>query len=865
MTDRPFPAYDGNEPYVFVCYAHADAKAVYRELVWLRDRGVNVWYDEGITPGEEFPERLGKAILDASLVLFYVSPRSVASRHCRNEVFFSFDRDTPVLAIYLETTELPPGLALTTGTVQAIMRHELSDADYYRKLLAGIRDHSLRDKRIEVEPQALRAPTPWQRARPLVWPAVIAVVAGALILGGVQVKNHLDRQERIRWARDEALPQLRDMLRGEWRDFTEPYDLAVQAEAAIPDDPELQAILENISVRIAVDSEPRGATVSYKRYSAPEADWIALGTTPLEKQRLPIGIFRWRFELAGFEPVVAAASTWDVNLGGDQLLKANDLRRILDKPEDLPPGMVRVQGGATGQGAIGDFFIDRYEVTNARFQEFVDAGGYQNPEYWQQPFIEDGRELSFREAMTRFVDQTGRPGPGNWIGGHHPDDLGDHPVSEVSWYEAAAFARWAGRELPTAAHWGLARGEQSPLIDWPQLGGFATFAPFSNLGGAIGGTGTVPVGSLPGVTAYGAYDMAGNVREWCSNDAAIGKVVRGGAWSDNTYDFGKIQQAPAMLRTPGYGFRTALYTDRDDIPRSVFGPVQISQKLDLQAHQPVSDEVFRAYLNQFAYDKEGLDARPVSVDDGNPDWKLERVSMAAPYGDERLIVNLFLPKNAKPPYQTVIYFPGSAVLLTASSEDLSDYYEVPLFLSFLMRSGRAVAFPVYQGTFERRDDRYMDLAYGHPSHAYSEFVAELVKDLRRTVDYLESRDDIDHQRLAYYGMSWGGVMSGVVLAVEKRISTAVVMGGGITNAGLPEVNELNYLPRVTVPLLMMNGRYDSLTSYEGAALPMFEMVATPAEHKVIKAYPTDHIPPKVEYVAEILNWLDTYFGAVNAS
>jgi len=65
-----------------------------------------------------------------------------------------------------------------------------------------------------------------------------------------------------------------------------------------------------------------------------------------------------------------------------------------------------------------------------------------------------------------------------------------------------------------------------------------------------------------------------------------------------------------------------------------------------------------------------------------------------------------------------------------------------------------------------------------------------------------------------------------------------------------------------VPLLMMNGRYDSLTSYESSALPMFEMIATPAEHKVIKSYPTDHIPSKVDYVTETLNWLDKYFGSV---
>ena len=136
--DKPFPAYEGDEPYVFVCYAHDDAKIVYPEILWLRDRGINIWYDEGISAGAEFPERLGKAILGASLVLFYVSPDSVSSRHCRDEVYFGMDQDTPILASHIAKTEMPPGLALSTGTTQALMRHEMRQKDYRKKLLAGI-------------------------------------------------------------------------------------------------------------------------------------------------------------------------------------------------------------------------------------------------------------------------------------------------------------------------------------------------------------------------------------------------------------------------------------------------------------------------------------------------------------------------------------------------------------------------------------------------------------------------------------------------------------------------------------------------------------------------------------------------------
>ena len=84
--EKPFLAYRGSEPYVFVCYAHEDDGAVYRELGWLHDLGAQIWYDEGISPGEEWSQEIGQAIEKAEQVVFFVTPASVASRNCRNEV-----------------------------------------------------------------------------------------------------------------------------------------------------------------------------------------------------------------------------------------------------------------------------------------------------------------------------------------------------------------------------------------------------------------------------------------------------------------------------------------------------------------------------------------------------------------------------------------------------------------------------------------------------------------------------------------------------------------------------------------------------------------------------------------------------------
>jgi eukaryotic-like serine/threonine-protein kinase len=149
-------------------------------------------------------------------------------------------------------------------------------------------------------------------------------------------------------------------------------------------------------------------------------------------------------------------------------------------------------------------------VTNKALKEFVNQGGYQKREYWKEVFVRDGRVLNWEEAGREFVDQTGRPGPATWYAGNCAQGHDDHPVSGISWCEAAAFAKFAKKDLPTASHWDIARGGFTPLIQSRQF--LSLLFPLSN----FNSQGTVIVGSKAGVTAYGAYDMAGNVREYCA-------------------------------------------------------------------------------------------------------------------------------------------------------------------------------------------------------------------------------------------------------------------------------------------------------------------------------------------------------------
>ena len=137
------------------------------------------------------------------------------------------------------------------------------------------------------------------------------------------------------------------------------------------------------------------------------------------------------------------------------------LKLSLVKAERAPEGMVKIPGGGlpvASSDVIPDYWMDKYEVTNKQFKQFLDAGGYRKPIYWKQPFIENGRTLSSDEAMSKFRDKTGRPGPSTWELGNYSEGQGDYPVTGVSWYEAAAYAEFAGKRLPTFFHWQRAIG-----------------------------------------------------------------------------------------------------------------------------------------------------------------------------------------------------------------------------------------------------------------------------------------------------------------------------------------------------------------------------------------------------------------------
>ena len=854
---------------VFISYSHKDKNVADAVCSIMEKNEIRCWMaPRDITPGVPFAEAIIDGIKGSEVFVLIYSSNSNHSNQVIKEVDRAVHHGLAIIPLRLEDVPMSKQLEYYVSDVHWLDALTPPLENHIYKLCKVVQMLLTMDQvNNDVIEEAFRTETTKQaepgkahkrlRLSRILITAISALII-VIILGAVWF---FKQQAKIRWAREVALPEIERLI-GEndvWRNLVEPYRLAEKAETILGNDPELAKLFSQIALNIDIITNPPGAKVYIKEYGDTTGDWTYLGVSPLKEIRVPVGIFRWRVVKEGYDTILAAASTW--NTGGKEgkpgTVIPNPFIRTLDTVGSIPPGMVRVPATETRIGVLGDFFIGRYEVTNREYKAFVDAGGYRNQKYWKHAFVKEGQELTWNAAMREFLDQSGQPGPATWLGSDYPRGEENYPVSGVSWYEAAAYAEYAGMSLPTNFHWNVARGGLTPMIQVFQLGGFAVLAPFCN----FGQRGPVAVGSLSGITAYGAYDMAGNVREWCWNETVAGRVIRGGSWQDNTYEFGNQRQAPAMDRSTRNGIRLAFYPQPDSIPGEAFSLVRLPSLNDIRTQKPVPDAIFQVYREQFAYDPAELDTNVEYSEKSPGGWIREKISYDAAYGDERIQAYLFLPANVSPPYQTVIYFPGSAPTRMRSSDDIENYYEFTMFLSYLVRNGRAVLFPIYKGTFERAKPELAAIHAGADSYAYTEFLIQLVKDFRRSIDYLKTRKDIDSSKIAFYGMSWGGTLGMVIPAVEKRLCASIlVAGGSLPNIIRPEANSINYVTRVRIPTLMLNGKYD--INIDERIKPMYDLLGTPTEHKRLILYETDHIPPRAEYIKETLAWLDKYLGPV---
>jgi dienelactone hydrolase len=352
------------------------------------------------------------------------------------------------------------------------------------------------------------------------------------------------------------------------------------------------------------------------------------------------------------------------------------------------------------------------------------------------------------------------------------------------------------------------------------------------------------------MSVYGAYDMAGNVSEWTANASGALHYALGGAWDEPSYIFTSSDAHDAFWRTVSMGFRTVKRPTPP--PAESFAPLQL-ERPPVQREKPVDDRDYSFLLDLHRYQPSALDSRVERTDDSSPYWTRQTVSFKAAYANDRVIAHLFLPKNAVPPYEVIAVFGEAGILATKRVEDIGFPYE------FLIRSGRAVLIPAYWGTLERGPSKLR-----LPSNEEIDRSIKWSRDLGRSIDYLESRSDIDASKLGFYAISWGAAHAPRLLAVDPRFKAATLLSGGLFPPQPREIDSWNFAPRYHVPTLMLNGRQDFIFPYETNQKILFNALGTMAADKKLISYDGGHrnMVTRPDLLGEILKWFDHYLGPV---
>jgi predicted esterase len=337
--------------------------------------------------------------------------------------------------------------------------------------------------------------------------------------------------------------------------------------------------------------------------------------------------------------------------------------------------------------------------------------------------------------------------------------------------------------------------------------------------------------------------------------------VVGNDWQQAAYNYFVRTTFPQLTRSDKVGVRL-MQVPGDTPPAATLGAMNELRAVDRTPAQlqPASDEEYTAYTRFYNYQPGPLNASSPEVVAETADWTRQRVTIDTGYGNERMDVNLFIPRTARPPYQAIVFFPTfGQVAFPQSSDDLGPGPGLEGLIDFVWKSGRVLVYPIWQGTYERFRAPW-NLA--DAVRTQREWV-ERRYDLGRTLDYLETRTDIAADKFGYIGISFGSSWATPLLALEPRLKTGILVAAGLPPLPpTPAIDPVHFLPRIRIPILMINGRFDPLFPIDKAQEPMFNLLGTPAEDKRLVILDAAHVMPRSDLLRASSGWLDKYLGPV---
>lgn len=626
--------------------------------------------------------------------------------------------------------------------------------------------------------------------------------------------------------------------------YVEAYDAFTRAEQALPGDSAVAILLPRVADVIGVTSEPSGATVSVWRFG--EDAGRRLGETPVAPRRMPRGDYRILVEKTGFVPYTTISSTQGTRSrkNGWRTGETVTIAVRLAPAAGVPPNMVFVPGGeyrlAGPKMPLGvtakldDYFLDAFEVSNEQYRAYVARGSY----------------------PAGFRDRTGMPGPRSWTGQEFPQDRGRYPVADVSWTEASAYCAAQGKRLPTIFEWekaarnGLAATGEGVSMPW----GYSRPGDATDVRANFGGSGPMPVDAYPfGISTFGAYNMAGNVKEWTANPLRNGRGVTGGSWEDLSYLYTTYGALAPGASSPALGFRCARTAGASTSDQGAF---RIPSPDRTPVYTAVAASEFAPLLAHYRYDPRPLEPQVLQTLE-TPDWTRRKISYIA-LDTDTAFGYLYLPKQATPPFQAMVYLSSTAAFIGLRTVT----EEVEWAIGPNIRAGRAVFAIVFKGSAER--------AFGPgweppapPTVRFRDLMVLHGTEMRRAVDYLETRADIDKRRIAYVALSWGAGSRLPLAAVDDRFRAVVLIGGGIDERLQPTLaaaSNINFAPYIKPPKLLLNGADDEEHPWQTRGLPLWNLLREPKQLVLLPG--VGHIPALQDRVPAINTFLDQTLGPI---
>ena len=478
---------------------------------------------------------------------------------------------------------------------------------------------------------------------------------------------------------------------------------------------------------------------------------------------------------------------------------------------------------------IKPFYMDKYEVSNKEYKEFVDYGGYYKKEFWPTHLMHNEKKINFSDVKTSFVDQTNFPSPKGWVEGTYENGKDLFPVSGISWYEAYAYAKFRNMSLPSVAEWFYAFDRNRPERALKN----ANINSYNYTKSRI---------ESNSENNNGIYDMAGNVREWVSNNIIDNhsRGILGGSFADDTYVPFDFYSQNAWNRSSYNGVRLVKKIEPDNSGEIFYKREKLR---NFYENYITTEKEWALIESLFMYDKNKINFEQLNT---------FKVTGQKFYCTSSNIIasNMTMPVHhlkANPKIKSkkaLIYFPGSNALYR-------DKINYPTWMTEMVNSGIDVIFPEYLSTYSRQDGMKTDI--GNTSMNYRDHLITWVKEVRYAVDYAIQNGYEPH----YFGVSWGGQVGVNILAIEDRFKTGILYVGGISLDNVrEEIQPEKYAARINTPTLLLNGRYDFYFPYQSSQLPLFNLMNLDNKNKRHVVVDYAHYVPMHIVKEETLKWIN---------